>query len=69
MKIKNIGNKIINIGSLALLPGETQPVDDSFKGNSVLKTFEDMGFISVVTEKVSKKPKAAETKDPEPNAE
>ena len=36
MKVKNIGGKIVNIGSDVILPGETKPVPDSYAGNAAL---------------------------------
>ena len=36
MKVKNIGGKIVNIGSVVILPGETKPVPDSYAGNAAV---------------------------------
>ena len=36
MNITNKGKKIVNIGELALLPGMTAPLPESYEGNPVV---------------------------------
>lgn len=45
MKIKNIGGKIIRIGTLTLLPGEAAPLPKDFENNPVVEHFVDMGLV------------------------
>lgn len=59
MKITNKSGKIIGIGDTVLVPGQEAEVDNKFAGNGTLKTFVDMGFITIVKEPV----KAAETEE------
>ena len=45
-KITNISNsKIITIGNVVLLPGQTANVPAQFEKNPVLKTYRDLGFV------------------------
>ena len=54
MKVKNTGRKIISIGEVTILPGETKVVPDSFKGNSALDAVIAKNYLSVVAEKAAK---------------
>ena len=48
MKITNTGTKIINVGAVAVLPGESSPeLPASFKGNPTLALFQKKGFITI----------------------
>lgn len=70
MTVKNIGNKLIGIGSVDLFPGDCKKVPDDFASNSTLKTYEELGFIVIVEDKKPAKPtKAKKTgKDEEADA-
>jgi len=48
MRIQNIGGKIIRLGKLTLLPGETDVVPQGFENNPVVKHFADMGLVAFV---------------------
>ena len=55
MKIKNIGNKIVNIGAIAILPGEvTDKVANSYKNNPIIDTLKKMKFIAILNDKPAK---------------
>lgn len=56
MKVTNIGTKIVNIGSDALLPGKTIDLDPKFEGNDVLTTLAEMNLISISGKKAAPKP-------------
>lgn len=58
MKVTNIGTKIVNIGSEALLPGKTIDLASEFEGNDVLNTLAEMNLISISGKKAA--PKAAD---------
>lgn len=45
MRIKNIGGKIIRMGTLTLLPGETRVLPKDFENNPVIEHFADMGLV------------------------
>lgn len=45
MKIKNIGGKIIRLGTLTLLPGEVASLPKDFENNPVVEHFVDMGLV------------------------
>ena len=36
MKVMNIGGKVVSIGNVIILPGETKPVPDSYAGNAAV---------------------------------
>ncbi len=55
MVIKNNGRKIIGFGQTSVLPGQTVPIEDSFKNNETLKTFIALGFIEVIETKTTDK--------------
>ena len=60
MKVTNNSVKIINIGELSLLPGETDSVPKEFIGNPVLNFLKEHGDISLFDEEAAAKAKAAE---------
>ena len=60
MKITNIGEKAIAIGSLSLLPGDTADLPREFENNSVIRFFEERGFVRLYSE-----PQPAEDHKPE----
>ncbi len=72
MKLKNIGSKIINVGSIVLMPDEDIPVEASVAELPSIKAIVKAGFLSI--EKSDSKPvdtpkKNEETSDKEENAE
>ena len=46
MNITNKGKKIVNIGELALLPGMTAPLPESYEGNPVVGFLIERGTLS-----------------------
>lgn len=48
MKIKNISNKIIGLGTMSVLPEETQEVPIQFERHPSLQTYIDMKLFEVV---------------------
>lgn len=47
MKITNIANKIVNIGSTVLLPGDSVEAATEYVGNDSIKRLAKIGFISI----------------------
>lgn len=47
MRIKNESGKVIGIGDITLLPLDEVDVPETYRGNHILRTYENMGFISV----------------------
>ncbi|MBQ7445917.1 MAG: hypothetical protein IJS71_08315 [Clostridia bacterium] len=45
MRIKNVSNKIIGFGTLAVLPNEIATVPKDFEDNDILDTYVEMDFI------------------------
>lgn len=54
MLVRNIGAKIINIGSNVLMPDSTLTVSDAVAGLPAMKTFAEMGFIRLEEETTKK---------------
>lgn len=50
MKIENISSKVIGIGDVTVLPGETQVVPSDFENSPVLEIYKSVGFINVTGE-------------------
>ena len=50
MKIENISSKVIGIGNVTVLPGETQVVPSDFENSPVLEIYKSVGFINVTGE-------------------
>lgn len=46
MNITNNGKKIINIGTIALLPGQTAPLPKEYEGNPVIAFFIGRGTLT-----------------------
>lgn len=46
MNITNNGKKIINVGTLALLPGQTAPLPKEYEGNPVIAFFIGRGTLT-----------------------
>lgn len=51
MKLKNIGSKIVNVGDVTILPGDTSEVKDAYANNAAINCLVEMGNLSVVKEK------------------
>ena len=58
MNITNKGKKIVNIGELALLPGMTAPLPESYEGNPVVGFLIERGTLSCDQPFCSSAPKA-----------
>ncbi len=66
--VTNQGSKIISIGSLILLPGETKPLPTAYEKSETLDFFQERGVVKIsesVEEENPKEPNA----EPEPEAE
>ena len=50
MKVKNIGGKIVNIGTTAILPDETAQVNDSYADNPAFTCLVKHGNLTIVKE-------------------
>ncbi len=50
MKVKNIGNKIINFGATMLLPGEIMALPAAFEGNPIINSLVEKDCLSVIKE-------------------
>ncbi len=49
VSVKNISDgKIVGIGEVVVLPGETKAVGDEYAHSASLKAYEDAGFISII---------------------
>ncbi len=53
VKMTNTSEKVIGIGDVTVLPGETAEVPSAFETSSILEVYKNMGFITL-----SGKPKA-----------
>lgn len=51
MKLKNIGSKIVNVGDVTILPGDTSEVKDAYANNAAINCLVEMGNLSIVKEK------------------
>lgn len=51
MKLKNIGSKIVNVGDVTILPGDTSEVKDAYADNAAIDCLVEMGNLSIVKEK------------------
>lgn len=54
MKLKNIGNKIVSVGEVVILPGETKEVS-GYDENSELEYLIRQGNLSIVKERTTVK--------------
>ena len=59
MKIENIGSKIIGIGEVTVLPGETKEIPKAYEKSPVLEVYKK-AKMAVITGKPSKQEKSAE---------
>lgn len=50
MKVKNIGGKVISIGTTAILPDETAQVNDSYADNPAFTCLVKHGNLTIVKE-------------------
>ncbi len=53
MKLKNIGSKIVNVGDVTILPGDTSEVKDAYANNAAIDCLVEMGNLSIVKEKTT----------------
>lgn len=58
MKITNKSGKIIAIGELSLLPGDTQNLPKDFEGNPVIQFFANTGKVELIEEVEAQAPAA-----------
>ena len=50
MKVKNIGGKVVSVGTTALLPDDTVQVDDSYSDNPAFICLVKHGNLAIVKE-------------------
>ena len=70
--VTNQGNKIISIGSLILLPGETKPLPEEYEKSETLDFFQERGVVKIsesVEEENPKEPNAEPESEPEEEAD
>lgn len=51
MKIKNISNKIINVGVLQVLPEEAETLPKEYENHPVIELLQKMKMVELVAEK------------------
>ncbi len=67
MRIRNKGTKIVNIGTVVLMPDQTETVADTLAENPAIKVLMNLGFLEEVKgEEVPAKEVKAEEKAEEP---
>lgn len=68
--VTNQGSKIISIGSLILLPGETKPLPVEYEKSEILDFFQERGVIEISEEvaEESDEPEEAAKPEAEPEA-
>lgn len=64
MKIKNIGGKIIGIGEVTVLPGETKDIPVAYENSPALDVYKNMKMAEI-TGKPAKQAKTAAEKEAE----
>lgn len=70
MKVKNISSKIIGIGEVTILPGETKEIPSNYEGNPTLDVYKTMKMVEISgkkapgksAEEIEAEKKAAEEK-------
>ncbi len=65
--VTNQGNKIISIGSLILLPGETKPLPVEYEKSETLDFFQERGVVKIsesVEEENPKEPNEEQESEP-----
>lgn len=70
--VTNQGSKIISIGSLILLPGETKPLPTAYEKSETLDFFQERGVVKIsesVEEENPKEPNAEPKEEPEEEAD
>lgn len=48
MKIKNIGNKVIGIGNVTVLPGKTEDVPTAYETSPILEVYKRTGLAEII---------------------
>lgn len=69
MKIENISNKIIGIGEITVLPGETKEVPVAFERNPVLEVYKNAGMAKVSGKPITPKKSTEELEAEKAEAE
>lgn len=59
MLLKNIGEKIVNVGSTVLMPGDEMPLEEN-QNTPAIKVLADMGYLKVEDEASTAKAVKAE---------
>ena len=66
MNIKNIGSKIVNIGTIVLMPGDSVTLDSKWNDVPAIRSLVDHGFLAVEAVE-NKKPELWEGAEDEAN--
>ncbi len=61
MKIKNISNKVITVGEVVVLPGESAVIPPAFESCPVLEVYKDLGFAEISGRPATKEKKVETT--------
>lgn len=56
MKVMNIGGKVVSIGNVIILPGETKPVADSYAGNAAVNCLVEHKNIRLIQDEEKEPP-------------
>lgn len=56
MKVQNIGGKIVSIGNVTILPGETKPVPDSYASNAAVDCLVEHKNIKLIRDEKKEPP-------------
>lgn len=70
--ITNKGTKIISIGTVLLLPGETKPLPEEYEKSETLDFFQERGVVKIsesVEKENPKEPNAEPESEPEEEAD
>jgi len=66
MTIKNIGSKIISVGTTALLPDDTMPANEALCNTPAIKAFVRKNLLSIIEDPKVEEPEVEEPKAEEP---
>lgn len=68
IKMTNLSEKVIGVGEVTVLPGETKEVPIAFETNPILEVYKNMGLVSLSGKSTAATKAAAEKKAEEDKA-
>lgn len=68
IKMTNLSEKVIGVGEVTVLPGETKEVPIAFETSPILEVYKNMGLVSLSGKSTAATKAAAEKKAEEDNA-